>query len=675
MPDPDADEEARHKQSGDIDVIIVGAGITGLIAGRDLSYLGYKVCVMDSNYRVGGRVYSVAFPGTIHSIDLGGEWFDANVHYDILAEVKRYNLSVHRPDYAKNGKYAYCFNYPGRKVITKATIPEQDMPEYQRVTDLINHDMGLLLFSHGFSDRAVDYLDISWYDYVFKRLQCKDLMLDFHLSMAFTFMHADAKMVSAVAVLHFLCGFGTLEELSNTRPREGYPFEKPDLVRLVEGMGTLAERLADDILSHGGEVRLNIGIGTVICEPVPEKPCPRYCPKCARYTYPKCSLHGPRVRVVDGLGRQTRGRSCILAVPLNCIPCLKFIPALSDTLKHASEMCHVGEVTKAFVLASKIGAAVDKVQAWPGAASSWVSARYVAKINKDLESVRRAAGDVCINHAKDAGDKSVPAHGEQCKSLEPQRADDAKHYRSPDQRDDKSISTLGEVHEGGAHDARSNDDGEGNDDASGFSAVSASSAASSPSVRDGNTRLIHSKDPYTTDIKLHFQGETRYVGTGEDDDQSIGSAKLEAIEEEFDENGFQIRAHAIIGVVGPPTALGDRAQKLPALLRKHYPTARTHEVVSSDWKMNRHTRGPGMAIRAGATHLFSDAITCAKAPWDKKNLIIAGSDLAEEWTGWIEGAVNSGHAAANTMTAFLNPPVPVANFTNRYAVGADPRTT
>jgi len=796
--DPYADEESRHKLSGDIDVIIVGAGLTGLISGRDLALRGYKVCVMESSHRVGGRVYSTVFPRTTHGVDLGGEWYDSNVHYDMVAEAARYNLTVSDPQFLENEKSAYNFTYPGRKVITKATIPETDQLEYKRVTDLLNHDMCLLAFAKGFQDRALDYLDVTWHEYVVNRLKCHHLMLDFHLAMAFNYMSADAKSVSAVAVMHFLCGFGSVEEISNTRPREGYPFEKPHMVRIAGGMGTLCDRLVDDIIAHGGEIRLNHGVGTVVCEPVPEKPCPRYCPKCARYTYPMCSLHGPRVIVADAMGRQTRARACILAVPLNCLPCFKFTPPLVEALKHASEMCNIGEITKSYVLSSRVGAAVDQVQSWPGATMSWVLARFVEKLNKNTKEFAPAAiakappsmgrvpssngfeGSIALKNAtptksallgkssrdrgasradtKSVGSGSMDSLGSAHKGVtdvgegeeevegdegnegnegnEGKRGDQADSKHTP--RSDGQNAGSGNVSEDGYSDAKGcsgakgecgggsgNDEGgDDNDDddeheEDGYDKLSIDGTAMSPddksvstahheddeSIDDpddssavtevtestqstrttaalsvmgpGNTQLLDKHDPFTTFMQLAEEGEVRYKGTGMDDDQNIGSLKdeREKVEEEFDQHGYKVRAYAVIGVVGPQDELGDKGQKLAPLLRRHHPTSRLHKIITHNWQRDRHLRGSQMAIRAGSTHLFASAVEAASRPWETKNLIVAGSDVTDLWTGWLEGAVNSGHKAADTMTAFLNPPVPVANFTSRYTVGADPRRT
>lgn len=55
------------------DVVIVGAGLAGLTAARELAKAGIDVVVLEARERVGGRTYSrTADDGTI--LDLGGQW-------------------------------------------------------------------------------------------------------------------------------------------------------------------------------------------------------------------------------------------------------------------------------------------------------------------------------------------------------------------------------------------------------------------------------------------------------------------------------------------------------------------------------------------------------------------------------------------------------------------------
>ena len=73
------------------EVLVVGAGVSGLAAARELAKNDYDVCVLEARDRLGGRVHSDAssFPGT--ALDLGAAWIhgrDSNPLSEIARRCK-----------------------------------------------------------------------------------------------------------------------------------------------------------------------------------------------------------------------------------------------------------------------------------------------------------------------------------------------------------------------------------------------------------------------------------------------------------------------------------------------------------------------------------------------------------------------------------------------------------
>jgi monoamine oxidase len=64
-----------HDLDQNFDVIIVGAGLAGLSAGRELEHLNHhKILILEANDRIGGRGYTVPIGPDKIPIDYGGAW-------------------------------------------------------------------------------------------------------------------------------------------------------------------------------------------------------------------------------------------------------------------------------------------------------------------------------------------------------------------------------------------------------------------------------------------------------------------------------------------------------------------------------------------------------------------------------------------------------------------------
>src|ERR1700722_13303321 len=72
-PMPHRRERAMAEHDRECEVVVVGAGYSGLATGRRLARAGADVLVLDARHRVGGRSFTeVSEAG--YTVDRGGQW-------------------------------------------------------------------------------------------------------------------------------------------------------------------------------------------------------------------------------------------------------------------------------------------------------------------------------------------------------------------------------------------------------------------------------------------------------------------------------------------------------------------------------------------------------------------------------------------------------------------------
>jgi monoamine oxidase len=291
------------------DVLVIGAGLSGLVSARELEARGRSVRVLEARDRIGGRVWLQR--GALRGLDLdmGGAWI-ADVQRHVWAEADRYGIA--REHDGLPGSVRWRFG--NERVDRALPVEVGDLAELERAVAALlaaarRHD----------ADRppdaqALEDLDVPASDWVAAlRLppRVRDLLL-FWVSACASAPPRDASMLDF------------LRWISGADHRIWAHLEAAVLGwRFPVGTAALYEAIAADVR---GDVVLGAPVAAV-------------------------EQDAGGVVVTTATGERHAATRAVVTVPIGVLPSIAFDPPLGAAKRSAGERNHAGQGVKAWVLA------------------------------------------------------------------------------------------------------------------------------------------------------------------------------------------------------------------------------------------------------------------------------------------------------------------------------------
>ncbi|RMZ75986.1 hypothetical protein DV738_g5174, partial [Chaetothyriales sp. CBS 135597] len=307
------------KPSEVFDVLVVGAGYTGLTAARDTSTAGLRTLILEGRDRIGGRTWTSNIDG--YKYEMGGTW----VHWfqpHTYRELSRYGMKdelVHSQDYTKKKNYFTFVTEYGRRNMSH----EEERELFGRAIEkFVNVDGNLaktimpLPYKGQWSKEVLEYANMS----------VADRIEQIRPSISEDERHA-------IEAIVLVCSGGTRDNSSfldflRWWAAAGFNFEifmdTVIVFKLKCGQSGFATKFFQEALGTG---KLSYSFNTVVSE-----------------VESRNDNNLVHVRTSDGL--KFSARRVISTVPLNVLNKVRFTPPLDPAKTEAATLKHVNLCVK-----------------------------------------------------------------------------------------------------------------------------------------------------------------------------------------------------------------------------------------------------------------------------------------------------------------------------------------
>lgn len=342
------------------DVLVVGAGLAGLTAARDLTAAGLTVGLVEGRDRIGGRTLHRRFADSDVMVEMGGTYFDSRRQHALRAEIERYGIAIRRQPELPALRW-----HTGGELRHGMPVPADQLLDLERAAAALIEASRQLVAGTRYDDQELRALEEP-YGAFLDRLELPAATRDLFESLPCFFAGARAEQLPLLHVVDWVA------QLDNSVWAQFAALEET----FADGTGSLVAALAAD---GGAELRLST-------------------------TVTRIAQNGDGVVAETADGAHLAARQAIVTAPVETWERIAFDPPLPADKWQAIERGHRVRTIKLWILLEQAPAPV--ICAGTGSPLQWISSEETigdavlcaafAGVAEELDPTDRAAVEAAV---------------------------------------------------------------------------------------------------------------------------------------------------------------------------------------------------------------------------------------------------------------------------------------